>query len=281
MRLPTILPAVLLAVIGFGCGGGGGSGDDAGDDAAIDSNGTGVPDANGTGTSPDAPPGAGACGPTQPQCNDCVDNDGDGHIDGDDPECTGAIDNNEDSFATGIPGDNIDSKNQDCFFDGNSGAGDDGCNVKTCCILGYTHQECADAGLGNSFDPATDCPAPTQECLDNCSALTPPGCDCFGCCTVCDAAGCENIYINPAVAPDCDSDSIHDPTLCPVCTPSTDCGSPCGPDLCILCPGEDPNDLPDTCTGQMCPTNSQVCDDANPCPTDQFCSNGCCIGVVN
>src|SRR6478609_3127994 len=39
----------------------------------------------------------------------------------------GPLDNDESSFATGIPVDNIDACKQDCFFDGNSGMGDDGC----------------------------------------------------------------------------------------------------------------------------------------------------------
>ncbi|MCA9677679.1 MAG: hypothetical protein KC464_21835, partial [Myxococcales bacterium] len=233
------------------------------------------------GVNPDAPPGAGACGPDQPQCNNCIDDDGDGLVDGDDPECTGAIDNDEGSFSTGIPGDNIDTKHQDCFFDGNSGAGDDGCNIHTCCILGYDHQQCADAGIANNFDPATDCPAPTQECIDNCGALTPPGCDCFGCCTVCDGDGCADIYINPAIDPDCDQTTIHDPALCTVCTPSTVCGSDCGGDTCVLCPGQDPADLPPSCTTQECPNGAATCDLDHPCPSDtQFCSVGCCISVV-
>ena len=65
----------------------------------------------------------------QPQCSDGIDNDGDGKIDYDDPECVGGLDNDESSFATGIPGDNVDACKQDCFFDGNSGMGDDGCDV--------------------------------------------------------------------------------------------------------------------------------------------------------
>jgi hypothetical protein len=64
--------------------------------------------------------GAGGCA-----CNNGLDDDGDGLIDAADPECVGAMDNDESSFATGMPGDNRDPKWQDCFFDGNSGAGDD------------------------------------------------------------------------------------------------------------------------------------------------------------
>src|SRR5687767_2487028 len=41
-------------------------------------------------------------------CSDGLDNDDDGAIDVDDPECTGPTDNDEETFGTGIPGDNRD-----------------------------------------------------------------------------------------------------------------------------------------------------------------------------
>ena len=69
-------------------------------------------------------------------CANGIDDDGDGLIDGFDPECTGAADNDEGTFATGIPGDNRDPVWQDCFFDGNSGAGEDGCRYHTDCLYG-------------------------------------------------------------------------------------------------------------------------------------------------
>ena len=67
------------------------------------------------------------------QCSDGIDNDGDGKIDYNDPECVGGLDNDESSYATGIPGDNVDACKQDCFFDGNSGMGDDGCDWQLKC----------------------------------------------------------------------------------------------------------------------------------------------------
>ena len=66
-------------------------------------------------------------------CADGIDNDGDGELDGFDTECTGANDDDESTFATGIPGDNRDPVWQDCFFDGNSGAGDDKCRYHSDC----------------------------------------------------------------------------------------------------------------------------------------------------
>ena len=113
----------------------------------------------------------GAC-----QCADGMDNDGDGEADGFDTECVSAGDNDEGSFATGISGDNMDPKWQDCFFDGNSGAGDDDCRYAT---------ECLTAGKEQT-DP--DCML-TKECIEFCKPLAPNGCDCFGCCEVRDEKG--------------------------------------------------------------------------------------------
>src|SRR3954464_11019356 len=79
------------------------------------------------------PTGTLLCGNHVCQCNNGIDDDGDGNVDGFDVECTGGIDDEEASFATGIPGDNRDPKWQDCFFDGNSGAGDDRCRYPTGC----------------------------------------------------------------------------------------------------------------------------------------------------
>lgn len=223
--------------------------------------------------------GGGPCSPDKAACNNCVDDDGDGMVDGDDPECTGPLDNREDSFATGIPGDNVDSKKQDCFFDGNSGSGDDGCEINTCCLLAG---DCP-ADIDPNFDRATDCPAVSQSCIDTCFPLTPPGCDCFGCCTICDDSGCYEVLTNPAVAPDCDLAHISDPTACPTCVKNTDCGGgDCDPSQCVLCPGQTPDDLPPDCGGMnSCPGSEAPCTTSGDCGAGEYCSNGCCIGTVD
>jgi hypothetical protein len=282
-RLARISLTVCSVLALFACGGNG-SGDDGDDAGTIDGNGTGGPDADpwaidAMGTGSDAGPGG--CVSGGPQCNDCVDNDGDGNIDGFDVECTGSEDNDESSFETGIPGDNMDTINQDCFFDGDSGAGNDRCNRHVCCILNLNADQC-DAAFGdNNFDPATDCEPPSDDCIARCDALTPPGCDCFGCCTICDADGCVDIAVNPTTAPNCDEDSIHDPVACPVCVKVDECGSGCSAEECILCPGQDPSDLPDTCNTAACPEGQTVCTDNSQCASNEFCSAGCCIGIVN
>ena len=161
------------------------------------------------------------------QCSDGIDNDGDGTIDGFDAECTGPYDNDESSFATGIPGDNMDPKWQDCFFDGNSGAGDDGCKYSTDC---YT-------GAKLPTDPACQV---TQQCIDFCQPMTPNGCDCFGCCTVKDADGKDWSIVLTA---DCNDSDL---SACIQCTPNFDtCGNTCGE--CELCPGKTLADLPSSC----------------------------------
>ncbi len=230
-------------------------------------------------TGPDATrTDAGGCDLGLPQCSNGCDDDLDGKTDGADPECTGGIDDNEGSFATGISGDNIDTVKQDCFFDGNSGSGDDKCEVHICCLL--DDPDCATTYNNPPYDP-NDCTAASQTCVDACEGLTPPGCDCFGCCTECDAAGCVDIYINPAIAPACDETVIHDGTKCPTCTKVTSCDAPCGGDTCILCPGQDPSTLPTSCTGATCPGGGAVCTDSAACGSGNYCANGCCITVVN
>lgn len=286
----------LMAAALFACGNNSGGNPDGG----------GSGDGDGDITSPDAPPFGGMCtlGGSQ-ECSDCVDNDQDGKIDGFDPECTGPNDDREDSFATGIPGDNIDATMQDCFFDGNSGAGNDGCNQHACCLLqagGATPATNDDEAACAMLVPAAnakkykraDCYAPfgntpvPDKCKMTCGPLAPPGCDCFGCCTICDAQGCEDIVLNPAVSPTCDQSNIHDfgpdgvegtaDDPCKRCT-KTDCGNTtCGDETCVLCPGQDPTTLPQSCTGATCPPDIMQCGNDGSCPDGTWCSSGCCIG---
>lgn len=246
---------------------------------------------------------------TTTQCNDGIDNDGDGLIDGLDPECTGPWDNDESSFATGIPGDNKDPKWQDCFFDGNSGAGDDGCRYGTDCLYGATPQQ----------DPTCTV---TQQCIDYCGALTPNGCDCFGCCTVQKSDGSS---VDIFEVSSCSIANIDDTKACPRCTKNTQCQNTCGE--CELCPGKTAADLPASCTptttgsggtsgtggsgdtggtsgsggasatggtssggsdGNPPPPPSYTCDGGAQvcgpglaaCPSGFYCSLGCCLVVV-
>jgi hypothetical protein len=277
----TVRPWLLgfIAVAGFACSKHNGGNPDSGNgDGATGFEG-GLPGLDG--------PFNGNCAPGNPQCSNCIDDDHDGFIDGFDPECTGPADNDESSFATGIPGDNKDPVEQDCFFDGNSGAGDDGCNIHVCCLLGA--KTVADCPIGaNKYDPNA-CPPPigmgmlSPKCIANCGKLAPPGCDCFACCKIYDPTTMMyyTVEINPAVAPNCTSQTLSDPTKCPPCVQNTQCyGGDCGGTSCVLCPGEPITDLPPGCNGQNgCPNNETSCQNGM-CPSGTYCSNGCCIGVI-
>jgi hypothetical protein len=147
-----------------------------------------------------------------------LDDDGDGLADGFDPECTGAYDNVESSYATGIPGDNKDEAWQDCFFDGNSGAGDDGCKYSFACYTGTQKRP-------------SDCQV-EQRCLDFCMPRTPNGCDCFGCCAV----QKEGKTYTVRLGSDCTYDKLTDTTICPSCKQETACLNTC--DKCEYCMGK-------------------------------------------
>lgn len=213
-------------------------------------------------------------------CNDGKDNDGDGLIDGFDPECTNPCDNDESSFATGIPGDNVDPKWQDCFFDGNSGGGDDGCRYSTKCLTGELPQTDKDCTV-------------TQQCLDYCKPLVSNGCDCFGCCTVETPSGPKDIQTTTS----CSIADINDTTKCPTCTKSTQCQNTCG--TCELCLGKTAADLPPSCTPPKvdggtpnvpdgstpppvytCDNGLQVCTSSGDCGTGKYCSLGCCKAII-
>jgi hypothetical protein len=261
----NLLACASLALL-VACGSNSGSGDGGG--------GSGDDDGFAPGT--DGSIGPANCVAGSTECTDCIDNDTDGRIDGFDPECSGPLDNDEGSFATGIPGDNIDEVFQDCFFDGNSGHEDDGCQIPTCCMLDPNA-----AGCPPPAPPNLTC-APTQMCIDACKPLTPPGCDCFGCCTVCDpdTNECRDIVTNPAVAPDCDDTSILDPQKCPSCTKVTSCSTDCGGQTCILCPGQDTSDLPSSCGGtNSCPDGALSCT-STACPEGSYCASGCCQSII-
>ncbi len=199
-------------------------------------------------------------------CSNGLDDDQDGLTDGFDPECTGPFDDDEESFGTGIPGDNRDPKWQDCFFDGNSGAGDDGCRYHTDCLTGVKPPEDKDCTL-------------SQECLDFCRPRTPNGCDCFGCCEIFDGDTSKFVTISDAC-------SVSDFSQCETCIPSTQCVNTCG--RCELCAGKTLADLPDDCNGgggetpvNSCDGGETVCTQESGCSADShYCIQGCCVRIL-
>ncbi len=200
-------------------------------------------------------------------CGDCIDNDDDGLVDLADPECVSPCDDREDAFATGLPGDNMDACNQDCFFDGNSGSGDDKCSWDLAC------DPANPGGDKCPYDPDANCPEMQDEqCLMNCEV--PSGCDCFGCCTVQVGDETVDIFIG---GEDC---SIANIDQCTMCTKSVDCDDECEPENCELCFGQDPEDLPPECDGSECPEGVQSCTvdemGGSDCPGGYYCFLGCC-----
>lgn len=213
---------------GAGTSGAGGTGTSgAGGTGTSGASGTGTSGAGGTGT-PIVDGGRVTFGSTQ--CTDGKDNDGDGLIDAQDPECTGPLDNDEGSYATGIPGDNKDAC-QDCFFDGDSGQGNDGCAYPSSCFDGVDP-----GGAADCFNCAV-----STRCVDFCKPYTPNGCDCFGCCEVHGAGGVTKTVRLSAT---CTAADINDATKCQTCTQSTTCVNKC--DTCELCLGK--TTLPASCT---------------------------------
>jgi hypothetical protein len=229
--------------------------------------------------------GPNGCDPNGPQCNNCKDDDGDGKIDYDDPECVGPLDNDEGSFGTGIPGDNMDACKQDCFFDGNSGMGDDHCLWQLKCDPVNTGGSCPyDANFAASH--ATECSvsaSQSQACVDFCRKLVPNGCDCFGCCAI---PGGPTVRLTAS----CTAANFNDPVKCPPCTQVTQCANTCG--HCEICVGKPtlPADCGPTGTdgGTDGPPPPQCDSDfpiacgpgtnvpATGCPTGLSCITGCC-----
>jgi hypothetical protein len=200
------------------------------------------------------------------ECSDGVNNDSDTFIDSADPECTGPFDNDEGSFATGIPGDNSDPYAQDCFFDGDSGGGNDGCRWDIRCEEPPNGQHCNNTQLAG---------------CDKCRPLVPNGCDCFGCCDV----FVDGVSHTVRIIDTCTADEIDNETLCPPCTKVEACVNPCDPcEVCIGRPDPDPSCMPpDGGTGNgQCPAGITPCTPPdNTCPAEFRCVTGCCVRYLS
>jgi hypothetical protein len=229
------------------------------------------------------------------ECGDCLDNDGDCRIDaGSDNMCLGPCDNSENSYYGDVPGANQAPCKQDCYFDGDSGAGNDDCYWDHQCdplevAPNYPPEDKCDYKPNTKITPTLTCSqamaAQSQVCLNYCRPLTPNGCDCFGCCEIPGAPtkvwiGSENpsgtgschAYIAgpPAVA-----STVTNPLMCKPCTQVTSCLNTC--EHCELCVGKDT--LPADCVEQVCPGTQQKCGMPGqlPCAAGFTCITGCCV----
>ncbi len=224
-----------------------------------------------------------ACAGKVYACGDCLDNDGDGKIDSTDPDCLGPCHNRENNFDLGIPGGGHGNCGSiECYYDSNSGRGNDDCVYDLRCDPKAPDPACAYSSTIAGDTSA--CPtAQSATCTDVCGSLTPNGCDCFGCCNVPLAGGgSRNIFLGSQgiTGKECTLASAGDPAACRECTPNPSCIKGCG--TCQLCLGK--TTLPPQCLGvQQCPTGKQACGlegQAN-CPAGMFCLTGCCIAVIN
>ncbi len=232
------------------------------------------------------------------ECGDGVDNDGDGKIDAADPDCLGACDNTEASYFGGIPGQNNAPCKMDCYFDQDTGPGNDDC---------YWSHECDPLAVSPSYPPeGTDdngkpyceydqnakTPGTSASCAElmsqqsdacasYCGPLTPNGCDCFGCCELPAESG-QFVWLGSTVGGvgSCDILSLGDPAKCQPCTPVGSCLNGCG--HCELCVGKE--SLPPDCQpldGGQCSAGVEPCGVTGqaPCPQGFYCITGCCTAA--
>jgi cysteine-rich repeat protein len=212
----------------------------------------------------DEPPEVIFCGNKIWECGDALDNDMDGQIDLGDSECTTPCDDDEGSYNTNLPGQNVDCK-QDCYWDGDSGSGNDTCEWNLKC-------DPENPGLGTNceYDPnfmMCEVMQP-QMCLDFCAPLVPNGCDCFGCCEI----DMQFVYLGNG---NCSLDNLDE---CQGCTQHPECVNLCD-DPCEVCFGQDPEDLPEECNEPECPDMIMSCFDEMDCAPGEFCQTGCCVPI--
>jgi hypothetical protein len=196
------------------------------------------------------------------QCGDCIDNDNDGKVDMQDPDCLGPCHNAENTYYGSIPGQSGPACIVDCYFDQDSGAGNDEC---------YWNHECDPLAVAPNYPPegldknnkpycvynnGANTPGTNQSCdqlmakqgaacLSFCGELTPNGCDCFGCCNLPSGSN-KWVWLgseNAAGQGTCTLKDIGDPTKCQPCTPVQGCLNTC--EKCELCLGK--TELPPEC----------------------------------
>lgn len=247
------------------------------------------------------------------QCGDTMDNDNDGLVDWQDPDCLGPCDNSENGLQLNIPGGDGPACFLDCYWDGNSGTGNDGCFWNHECDT-LDPEGAACTVDTNAKTPGT--PLSCQEllehqpasCLAVCPQLVPNGCDCFGCCVLY-KGGVEYgpVWlgtIDPNTKQNtCKMTELGTPNQDTACAPCTqvqnECFNGCG--RCELCIGKGPEDLPPDCFpppdgGPPPPDGGPPPPDGGPpppqctdgmqpcglpgqalCPIGSYCLTGCCI----
>ncbi|MBI3178076.1 MAG: hypothetical protein HYZ27_00345 [Deltaproteobacteria bacterium] len=212
--------------------------------------------------------------PSRPcQCEDGIDNDNDGLTDAEDPQCFGPQDDLEDSYATGIPGDNNgQNAPTECPFDGNSGIGNDaaccgllpnGCDKVACCEWDVNGN-----GTGEHVGQYGDC-GPAPQCGDDAS-YPEHGCACSG------DGDCGSYFCvrdNDTGAGFC--------STCVPCAPDPACYNPCTCGETCFAGFSQP--ASECTSGGGCPAGVTQCTDDTQCDTtnNERCSSGCCYQVCD
>lgn len=194
-------------------------------------------------------------------CGNGGDDDGDGLVDALDPGCSSACDNDESSLAPVGPGAGAQCMRTDCFWDSEGGSANDGCVWHMGCDPLERLEGCTNPRSG-------DCDEQSQMCKDVCGALTPNGCDCFGCCEI---EG-QSYFMGSA---DCALDNLES---CRPCTMVETCAIPCDEE-CELCVGQTLSDLPDSCNEEPTCSRGPSCKTHGDCGATESCLTGCCLAL--
>jgi len=225
------------------------------------------------------------CGGSTPfRCGNCLDDDSDGYVDASDPECLGPCDDSEDELYSGAELTVTGSCRIDCYFDRNSGSGDDGCSWSYSCDPGSVAPAYPPTGSAMcAYQPSLPACNPGSAELSACSAgclpLTPNGCDCFGCCELPAGSGSFVWLGSPQIQQaHCELASSADRDACKPCTPVPSCQNTC--EECELCVGK--TELPPQCSGAggpVCNEGVRSCDPRSGagCSALEYCITGCCV----
>ena len=162
----------------------------------------------------------------------------------------------EDTFADSIRDKNHGACIEDCYFDQDSGIGNDGCVWSHACDPLSVAPDYPPAGATLRVRPRREAPARTATCArrerrsptnarSTCGPLTPNGCDCFGCCAIPGAAtpvwlGSVDELGNPS----CDAAHVADPTRCKPCTQVESCLNAARRASCASASEVPPRELP-------------------------------------
>jgi len=213
------------------------------------------------------------------QCGNCSDDDGDGLVDALDPDCLGPCDDDELGLSTGLSGSQSAACKQDCYFDGDSGAGNDKCEWNHACdplSVAPDYPPSGEARCKFDANMGADCDAlqaaQSQTCLDACLPLVPNGCDCFGCCELPGGSGEFHFIGVGSGAQGCQRATLDDPLACPPCTQVKSCLNDCG--KCETCVDKLPD--PSCNPGSACPDGAAECGPQKPCEFGDYCVTGCC-----